>query len=513
MEKILLLIFAICLFSCVEDKGSYKFEKLNEVSVDSISMEEAIFCISKVDSIFVNPEIKGTITGDDEGNYEYEWYICETGTHSHTTISREKNLAYLVDIDPGTYFLYFEIKDKSTGLKWLKGTNLSVITAVTKGFMILGDFEDGRMALDMVSMPEERDTTVIEDVFNNSEYNFTESEKLLFAGYRRGADAQTLWLTTKEGTHRLTNQEAFEYIAEVNDYGLIETEFEHKTPVRILDMFPHPSTQIRSATNRGYITEDLVVQNSIILGEYFATPCNRYSSSSMTLFKPYPLAFVNGAHSSGYAGIIIYDMDANRFVRLNTYRSATYCMKLYDYDKDPFPWDQAGTGRKIVYGENSYDAPYGASYAIMRDADNNYFIYKFTIQTANTFMVNYRKDNLYNVDLSLALDFDKASHYVFMSNRSVVIYSVGTKLYMYDYAHGQIISRDLGREITYLEAEYCSTGSRDMFLVATYDTTEKGVIRKLQVDSDPNVLEFIDIPRHEWKTRLKVKDVKWKNTP
>ncbi|MFR1239775.1 MAG: hypothetical protein ACLSDJ_00955 [Butyricimonas faecihominis] len=67
MEKILLLIFAICLFSCVEDKGSYKFEKLNEVSVDSISMEEAIFCISKVDSIFVNPEIKGTITGDDEG--------------------------------------------------------------------------------------------------------------------------------------------------------------------------------------------------------------------------------------------------------------------------------------------------------------------------------------------------------------------------------------------------------------------------------------------------------------
>ena len=64
-----------------------------------------------------------------------------------------------------------------------------------------------------------------------------------------------------------------------------------------------------------------------------------------------------------------------------------------------------------------------------------------------------------------------------------------------------------------MEAEYCSTGSRDMLLVATYDTTEKGVIRKLQVDSDPNVLEFIDIPRHECKTRLKVKDVKWKNTP
>lgn len=511
MEKILLLAFVICLFSCVEDKGNYNYHELNEVSVDSI--KEMYSCISKIDSIFVTPDIKGSIAGGHLDNYEYKWYICNEGNHQHTVIGNEKDLTYFVDLDPGQYRLYLEVKDKNTELKWLASSTLSVSTAVTKGFMILGDLEDGKMALDMVSMPAKRDTTVIEDVFDNSEYNFVGAEKLLFAGYRSGLHTQTLWVTTRDGVHRLTNNDAFEYVAEVNDFGLIETEFAHKTPIRILDMFPHPSTTNRSAMYRGYITEDMVVQNMVVTGEYFTTPCNRYSTSSTTLFKPYPLAFVNGVHNTGYGAIVIYDMDANCFVKLNTYSSATHCVKLDDSPADPFPWNQAETGRDIVYGENSYDAPYGASFAIMKDLDGNYVIYKFTINTPNAFMVRVVKDNLYNVDLSVALDFDKASHYAFIANRSAIIYSVGSKLYMYDYGRKQITSRDLGMEITYLEAEYCSTGSRDMFLVATYDTEKKGIIRKLQVGSNPNVLEFIDIPHHEWKTRLKVKDMKWKYTP
>lgn len=511
MKKILLLVFVMALFSCVEDEGNYNYETLNEVTVDSI--KSVYPCMSKSDTIFVTPEIKGSISGNDLGNYEYKWYICSGMDHEHTVIGTEKDLAYFVNLNPGSYTLYFEVKDKSTGLKVLTSSSLAVATAATTGFMILGDLEDGRIALDMVSMPAGRDTTVIEDVFDNSEYNFTGASKLLFAGYRFGGDLQTLWMETKEGTHRLTNHEAFEYIAEVNDFGLIETEFEHKIPVRIMDMFPHPSTTCRSGSYRGYITEDLVVQNMVIMGEYFSTPCNRYSASSTTLFKPYPLAFVNGAHYSGYGGTVIYDMDANCFVRVNSFMSATHCSKLNDSQADPFPWDQTGTGRSIVYGENSYDAPYGSSFAIMKDANNNCFIYKFTINTPSPYAVTIVKNNLYTVDLSLALDFDKASHYAFMANRTAMVYSVGSKLYMYDYARKQVVSRDLGAEITYLEAEYCSRGSRDMFLVATYDVTEKGVIRKLQVGSDPNVLEFRDLPRHEWKTRLKVKDMKWKHTP
>jgi hypothetical protein len=90
------------------------------------------------------------------------------------------------------------------------------------------------------------------------------------------------------------------------------------------------------------------------------------------------------------------------------------------------------------------------------------------------------------------------------------MYAYGSTLYLYNYAYGDILSRDMGGEITYLDLEYNSTGSRTAFVVATYNDTDKGIVRKLDVGTDPNVLEIIDRPKEVWHTRLKVKDVEWK---
>ena len=68
----------------------------------------------------------------------------------------------------------------------------------------------------------------------------------------------------------------------------------------------------------------------------------------------------------------------------------------------------------------------------------------------------------------------------------------------------------MGAEITCLEAEFVSAQSRTAFMVATYSDSEKGIVRKLDVGTDPNVLEIIDRPKEVWHTRLKVKDVEWK---
>ena len=45
---------------------------------------------------------------------------------------------------------------------------------------------------------------------------------------------------------------------------------------------------------------------------------------------------------------------------------------------------------------------------------------------------------------SLATDFSKASHYAFSSERTLVFYSVGSRLYAYDYNPGHERVQDLG---------------------------------------------------------------------
>ena len=55
---------------------------------------------------------------------------------------------------------------------------------------------------------------------------------------------------------------------------------------------------------------------------------------------------------------------------------------------------------------------------------------------------------------SLATDFSKASHYAFSSERTLVFYSVGSRLYAYDYNPGHERVQDLGDwggEITMLK--------------------------------------------------------------
>src|SRR5699024_10573056 len=100
---------------------------------------------------------------------------------------------------------------------------------------------------------------------------------------------------------------------------------------------------------------------------------------------------------------------------------------------DIFPWNQPA-GRTLVYAENTRNTDGGStngnSFAIMKNADNTCLIYKFYANGTNP-----AKRGAYEVK-PMATDFEKADHYAFSSNRSVVFYSVGNKLYAYDYNPG-----------------------------------------------------------------------------
>jgi len=513
-KTIILLLTSLGLFSCVEDEGNYTYTSLNEITIEGL--ESSYNVLDKVDIIKITPTIKGSILGDNLDNYEFQWHIHEGVTeHKHTIIGNEKDLEYKVDLGIGDFTLYFTVKDKTTGLETSTYAGIKSSTAISKGFMLLGDdVEEGIMGVDMVVMPAGRDTTVAENIYDNSETRFKGADKIIYPGARSVApDKENIWMCTDDGSFRVDHKDGvFTIISEVNDYHMIETDFQQK-PLRIVDMFPHQFNYYGrnwncSYSNRGYMTEDMMFVGSVMTAEYYATPCNRLSATATELFNFFPFVFYNEASNNGYTNtFVIYNTDENRFMKTywNLTRASHCVAPGSDYSTDYFPWDQAGTGRTMVWGGNGLDTG-GYFNALMKDTEGKYFLYKFIAGP-----YSFTKKGCYEIDLSIAPNFADASHYMVSATGSIMLYTYGSKLCMYNYVYKTYQEYDMGAEITCLEAEFVSAQSRTAFMVATYSDSEKGIVRKMDVGTNPNVLEIIERPNEVWNTRLRVKDIEWKS--
>lgn len=492
--------------SCVEDKGTYTFTPVNEISVVSgIDTENGYKTLSKIDRLELTPEIAGTLSGKDESSLEFKWYIA-TGEASkdikRTEIATTKNLDYGVDLLPGSYILYLEIKDKSTGLKWLTSANLSVSSSLTTGFLLFGENEDRTVRLDMISMPADRDTVVFADLFPN-ETGLKGAKNLVFTGsYYK---CQALWAMTDNGSFKLNSSTSFDLDKNASAENMFYTTFNIKHPIQVLDIFPHYNrSKALNGSNRGYITEDGVYYANIIMSETFDNPKNRYSSSSKELFTPYPSAF-HTATASSFSKLVLYDMDSNKFAVMNSPTYATNCLEIPSKVDDKFPWNQKDVHRTILYGENLYDTQ-KSSCTIMKGEDGTYHIYKFVPNTVA--QLGY-----YQVNLDVATNFPQASHFAFSSDQTVLLYSVGSQLWAYNYSYGTAaMLKDFGSEITYLSMEYHSIGEITNFILATYDSTNKGIVRKFDLGTDVNKLEMKERPKDIWKTGMKVKQIQWKDS-
>lgn len=515
MKKTLLILLAsVGFLSCVEDEGNYTYTELNQITIEGL--EASYKVLDKVDVIKITPTIKGTLSGDDLSNYEYQWHIHEgIVDHKHTIISHEKDLEWKVDLGIGDYTLYFTVKDKSTGLEATAYSSIKTSTAISKGFLLLGeDMEEGIVGLDMIVMPAGRDTTVAERVYDNSETKFKGAEKILYQGPRMGNEnIESLWMCTEDGSFRMSHHPGtVSVISEVNDFHMIETDYPHKE-MRIKDVFPHQTNYYGNYWNcsysyRGYMTEDMIVFGSIMQAEYYATPCNRKSNADGTpLFEFFPFVFYHEASNNGYTtAYTFYNTTDSCFMKTyNAGTRASHCTAAgNDYATDLFPWNQKGTGRTLVWGGNTLDAT-GHSLALMKDEEGKYYFYKFV---AGPYSMT--KKGFYEVDLDVAPHFAEASHYMVSATGSIFMYTYGSTLYLYNYTYKTCEAFDMGAEITCLEPDFVSAQSRTQFFVATYSDSEKGTVRKMDVGTNPNVLEIKERPDEVWKTRLRVKDIEWK---
>ena len=507
---ILSLVAYMGMTSCVEDEGSNIGFPVNEITISGLEDSYAVVVGKTI--LDIQPEVKGTLAGTDDSNYEYKWYVCQTDiigeNHIHTLLTNNKNLNQTIDgLAPGTYTLYFNICDKSTDVEWQTSAQLSVETELMKGFYILGDKEDGTVGIDFLSFST--DTAVVKNLFINS-LGLKGAEDLIYSGYYIKS-LETLQLVTQSGSHRLNCyiQESTEIDVDPSkkdEYFFFPT-MDIKQPMKVVDMFPHQNTGglMLCRSYRCILTEDAFFMGAVTSGETYGNPMNRYSKYSENLFRPYKTGFSN---ISNYCLPVLYDLDSEAFVKGNAYAfSFTHFVSLQDNPGDAFPWKNEN--RTIIYGENN--AKSQTCYAVMKDKTDasQYYIYVFKVTTSNANKVTGG-----NINTAIVTDFDKASNYTFYGNQSVVLYSVGSKLWGYNYATGTApqMLKDFGSEITYLSMEPTSRSSATDFVVATYDSNNKGKIYKYTLNDNPNTIEIAPINNCEWSTDLKVVKLEYRNS-
>ncbi|MGN0004171.1 MAG: PKD-like family lipoprotein [Sphingobacterium composti] len=509
-------VFILCFFSlssCFKDQGNYDYMDVNEIAIDSLGGPYNLYF--KVDTLRIKPHLTFTMDTNDPNRYAYEWRIGQaTEGNKRPLVSTDRDLELPIDLTPDTYSVYYTVHDKETDLKWSSYTTLTVSTPNTRGFFVSGEDEDGYAEVDMIAFLVS-DTVIMKNLLkDNGMPRYKKPLRAFHTGTTSDPKRAKMWIMNGEGSYYV-NTKTFEASPGNTFKNLLFTSFEMPLDIYPVELAP----RVFAAGGNQNFARRLVITNTghifsadLFNGDFYANPINRVGSASTNLFEVEPFFFYSPKAYS-LARYVVYDKVGKRFLRAVPTDPALTAMS--DAQTDIFPWIQGATGRDFVYGENTNNtelsAPYGNSYAIMKDLNNQYNIYMFYVGDGSIFSPSKRGN--YRVQSS-AVDFDKASNYTFASNRPLLFYSVGSKLYAYDFNPGlekNYLVKDFGEEITMICTDIQNGIGHNLF-VATYDNVKKGTIKKYAIGADRNTLVMTEDANVNWTGLVKVKSIDYKNS-
>lgn len=512
--KYTLIFLGLIVFnSCTKDLGNYEYTDVNILSISGIQSSYSVR--TNVDTLRINPVLKATMDEGDTTRYEYLW-ILQNIDKLNDTISTSRNLVFPVFLAPINHMLLYRVLDKKTGIVSAASSSIAVGTPFSRGLLIMGEDEEGYAEAEMLSM--RNDTVHIKNLLSESGLpRLREPISFMHTGVGSSAAYARLWAITGSGSYYLdrstikgTPGNTFNKIV----FSSFPIDKETNYPVVVGPQIATAAGAASSTSYRAAITKGgNVFVNYLFItgGDYYNDPINRTPDAPADLLPaaPYMLYMLT---SDRMNALMWYDTKNHRFLNTNAFYPAGPSKVLTDGPNDVFPWNNASVGRQLVYAENTRNvtdgSTYGNSYAIMKDGNNAYYIYKFYVNGASPI-----KRAFYTIK-SMATNFHTADFYAFSSNRPVVFYSKGNKLYAYDY------SRDFERiyefpelgsdEITMLKFDTQVDPIANGLYIATYNSTTNGRLRRFTVGNDANIVTIAPVKNADWSNMVKIRNVTWR---
>lgn len=131
IKNILFLCSMVIFASCYEDKGNYDYHDINEVSISGIPSTVEV---DRLDTLKLAPALEGTLYGNDESQYEYQWEL------NKKVISTDRNLDYEVTNSTGSYTLRLSVVDKNNKTKGFAVSNIIVNSSTSSdGILVISN--------------------------------------------------------------------------------------------------------------------------------------------------------------------------------------------------------------------------------------------------------------------------------------------------------------------------------------------------------------------------------------
>ena len=512
MKQILYILLGIMLLSivsCYDDEGNYDYHDINEVTFGEINtMYNVLLNIDtlKIDVGDFVEMSQGDLTDTDR--FEYLWVIFSpSDSHVKDTISTDRVLSYPVTLAPGTYNLYLKIRDRVTEVQWKKQFTVTVGTPYSRGILLMGEDANGNADAQMISMAG-IDTLILKDILKNSGLPTLHGPVSFLHTGKQGEDYRQIWVLTESGSYYLDRETLQGSESNVFDNFLLESYNEPMIPVTIV---PQPSDiDGKVESQRAVVCSNgklFYTSLSILAYGMYSFPLNCLKTD-MTKYIPASEYLFYSIQS--FKKFIWYSGETNRFYKTESYLYP-YSDTLEQKSTDVFPWDQKGTGRTLIYAENTWNEAKvwvcdGNSFALMGDGTNAY-IYKFYVNNMET-------KSMYEITSNVASDILTADFYAFSSTRSVLFYVKNNVLYAYNYDKGnervETIPLETTDQITMLKFDLTMEPMKDALFIATYNTAEGGTLRKYYVGNNPDKVELKADPTAVWKGLTKVKNMSWR---
>ncbi len=396
------LVITIFFCSCMEEIGNYTYHEINEVDIKGIQKEYSFLMLNNFNII---PELTFS---QDSTCCSYKWEAIQRnniGGDRVTLISTDRNLTERISLRPGTYNVFYTVKDTITGVETQAGFKLNITTSVYEGWLLLNDNESGPR-LDMISKIENEYTTMF-DVTEGSGLKLSGTPKYVYT-YPALPSYHGIYVSTSDnGTVKLDPND-FSW----NEKNNLSSEFVINQPIDL-----EADGIVGSNQFWGYVNVDGDIYH------YYKAAAKYYSSTVNHINNEYFEASTIMVAENVWGFAIFYDNTNKRFVRNDQSTGRTTIMPNPPVATRKFDYT---TGKDLVFmTNNNYTNTWvGSVFAILNDpVDNKNYL---------AFFVNWSGEQKYYGEIE-AIDFDKATSYAVSPNYGYLFYAVGNKVYQYDF--------------------------------------------------------------------------------
>jgi hypothetical protein len=400
--------------SCYKDKGNYDYHIINHVTIENFDSTKG-YTVFLNDTLKISPGLKWSDDPDpSDAKYTYAWSfrfrVAANAPFTDTVVSTSKDLNTLIKFLPGNYSLQYRITDKASGVTFQTRCNVTVSSKVYEGYLLMNDV-NGQTRVDMLSYARNTGIfTQYTDVLKEMNSNLPQQGKPIqilsqnYVGTNITPQNYGIFLLTSSGTNRV-HQETFAFEPRMNirylmtgnvpaDYKADWMTGEAPSPSSIMFYMYGNGNMYAYSTLAGYA--------------FRADPINVYEATGAP-FRVSPYVVTDGTVG------VMYNMDKRCFVVAGNFNSS--------FVTDVAATRNFPTGYDLVWMERSYNSTSRAVHAILKHpTTGKYYLLRFPIAGNQTYFQEIT-----------ATDFAQATNYGVSPEFGYLFYSVGGKVYEYDY--------------------------------------------------------------------------------